>query len=229
MLDDPACSWLNTSLSALLYNIGHQTMAPHPHEVEQNAVPESVDERDSSSKWLESALMIGGPPESESAQLKKLQELQGITDPEAQMAKMLEMTHAFDPLTQSVVDGGSTWFTQCVNNSAQKMAELQPSALEEKTAKFVFDAMLKHAGLADIESSSSIPAELMKCFEAAVEFVTEARSHSETLEEGNAQNILKGIAFRSEFLYSSLMPALRPLSVQVMQCELCLPAVADTD
>ena len=147
MSEDPSSSWLSASLNILWYNIGRQTLSKHPHETSSDEPEPAQEERDSSQKWLESALMIGGPTATPSAQFAALSALGEETNPEVQATKMLAMVQAFEPADSEVQSRG--WWNACLSSDIHLQAsikEMAAGALEEKTAKSVFSVMLRHAG-----------------------------------------------------------------------------------
>ena len=211
--DDPSCGWLSTSLSVLLYHVGQQTFAG-----EEEKEKDEPAARDTSPKWLESSLVMGGPTAEKSKQLEQILDQSSQKDLELRLEALKSMAKSFEPEQK-----GCPWWGSCLAacpDTQETISKRPPSGLEEKAIKAVFTALLRHAGLSAIPESGQVMDEVMKCFHAAVDFAMEIRGNNAHLEEANAATRLRAISFRAEFLQTSLEPALRPLESAVF-CHVC--------
>jgi hypothetical protein len=185
MKDDPSCSWLDTSLSVLLYNVGKQVLTKHPQE-DSNAAPEG-DDGDTSSTWLQSPLLIGGPLEVPNKQFESIQAL-GTQEGELQATHISSMIQSFQP-----EDCSCLWWDGCVispkANLPKPISEISLSALEESTTKVVFNVLLRHTGLAAMQPAKATPKQfnVLSCEGSTVSLVQQASEPAAALEQASVQ------------------------------------------
>eukprot|EP00658_Telonema_sp_P-2_P011851 TRINITY_DN14534_c0_g1_i15.p1 TRINITY_DN14534_c0_g1~~TRINITY_DN14534_c0_g1_i15.p1 ORF type:complete len:2071 (-),score=477.87 TRINITY_DN14534_c0_g1_i15:114-6200(-) len=197
-----SCPWLNTSLSVLLYFVGRQTLTPHPNELKRK-----IELKDTCKKWIKSSLFVGGPTEQETEQLKSLLHIEANTDPEIRDSKLQAVVSVFEP---SILT--SAWWEQCKPRAAD---DLSPTEIQ--TVVIVFEALLHHAGLGLIALSEVVPDEIVKCAEAAVQFLVQSNANYSTMNNDAASNNLRSISFKAELLRFSLEPAFKPYKTTTLE------------